>query len=221
MTAFGTALAIFHRLRTGEGQHVMPALAFTSTFQQTPYMLDYKGKEFNEPRGWWAMGEGPAHRFYLAQDGWFFAAAAPEDVARIGKVVGLANPDLQGDELDRALEAHFATKPRQLWIDCLKEAGIAAQEWVRLPDLMKRPEPIARALSVTQTVEETGDVTSPGVSVRTNDDQMRVGKAFNKSGADAEAVFSEIGLGDQVKKLEKAWALQLEDLPPAWSRGGH
>ena len=74
MGTFATALGVYHRLRSGKGQHVHGSLAHTATYQQAPYMLDYKGHVSDEPRGYEALGTGPLQRFYQASDGWFFLA---------------------------------------------------------------------------------------------------------------------------------------------------
>ena len=66
MTAFAVGLGLYHRLLTGEGQHVQSSLSQTATYHQTPYMLDYAGKVYDEPRGWHAKGTGPLQRFYRA-----------------------------------------------------------------------------------------------------------------------------------------------------------
>src|SRR5690606_34477015 len=52
LATFATGLAIYHKLRTGEGQHAQASLAQTATYQQTPYMLDYEGYVPSEPRGY-------------------------------------------------------------------------------------------------------------------------------------------------------------------------
>ena len=44
LAAFGIMLALFHRMRTGQGQLVGASLAQTATFLQVPYMLAYAGK---------------------------------------------------------------------------------------------------------------------------------------------------------------------------------
>jgi crotonobetainyl-CoA:carnitine CoA-transferase CaiB-like acyl-CoA transferase len=44
MGAYAVALALLHRHRTGEGQHVDTALAYTAMIHQTPFMQIYDGK---------------------------------------------------------------------------------------------------------------------------------------------------------------------------------
>src|SRR3954465_4602568 len=89
MTACAVGLAVYHRLRTGEGQHVQTSLSQTATYHQTPYMLDYQGKVYEEPRGWEAKGTGPLMRFYRASDGWFFLGALPSEAGTVGEAVGV------------------------------------------------------------------------------------------------------------------------------------
>ena len=75
MACYGVALALLHRRRTGEGQFVDSALAYTATMLQSALLQDYKGKEWNEPHGQEATGSGPLNRLYQASDGWLFLAA--------------------------------------------------------------------------------------------------------------------------------------------------
>ena len=74
LSAFGIMLALFHRLRTGEGQHVRTALSQTATMIQVPFMLAYDGRTWDEPQGPEARGWSPLCRMYLASDRWFFVA---------------------------------------------------------------------------------------------------------------------------------------------------
>jgi crotonobetainyl-CoA:carnitine CoA-transferase CaiB-like acyl-CoA transferase len=74
MGAYAVALALLHRQRTGEGQHVDSALAYTAMTLQSPFMQRYQGKVWDEPHGQ-LLGSGPLHRAYQARDGWFFLGA--------------------------------------------------------------------------------------------------------------------------------------------------
>jgi crotonobetainyl-CoA:carnitine CoA-transferase CaiB-like acyl-CoA transferase len=48
MGAYSVALALLHRQRTGEGQHVDSALAYTAMTLQSPFMQLYEGKRWDE-----------------------------------------------------------------------------------------------------------------------------------------------------------------------------
>ncbi|GIS82485.1 MAG: hypothetical protein CM1200mP15_11170 [Dehalococcoidia bacterium] len=49
MGAYGVALALLHRQRTGQGQHIDAALAYTAMTLQSPFMQIYEGKKWDEP----------------------------------------------------------------------------------------------------------------------------------------------------------------------------
>ena len=49
LAAYGVALALLERERTGEGQQVDVGLSLTAGLLQSPYFLDYEGYERNDP----------------------------------------------------------------------------------------------------------------------------------------------------------------------------
>jgi crotonobetainyl-CoA:carnitine CoA-transferase CaiB-like acyl-CoA transferase len=209
LTAFATALALFHKARTGQGQHVQTSLCQTATYHQTIYALDYAGAVHDEPRGWEALGSGPRQRFYQARDGWFFVRASDSEAPTLQRLVGASDDVAE-------LEAAFAQRSVAHWVDCLRQAGISAQAVVTLPDLMRDPWVREHGLSISQTSDEAGDVTYPGASVQLSATPMRIGAAARRPGADAYDVFGEIGSTDMIPALERAWALQIADPPPGW-----
>ena len=217
MTAFAVALAVYHRERTGQGQHIWSSLSQTATYHQTPFMLDYKGKTYDEPRGWTAVGTGPTQRFYQSEDGWFFLGARPSDAGKVAEAVGVPVAETEdGCALEKALEARFATGSAAGWVERLGAAGISAHVVVKLPDLMLDPWVREHGLSVTQQAEDVGDVTYPGPSPRLSETPVRLGAPARKPGSDAQSVLAEVGLADEIPALEKQWVLQATNLPPGW-----
>ncbi|MBV8084809.1 MAG: CoA transferase, partial [Chloroflexi bacterium] len=124
---FATSLGLFHRVRTGQGQHVQASLCQTATYQQTPFMLAFAGHEPDDARGYMTLGTGPLNRFYQASDGkWLFLASHS----------GL--PPVEG--LDPArLEESFTSAPAAEWVRRLRQAGVPAQERVPVDELMADP----------------------------------------------------------------------------------
>jgi crotonobetainyl-CoA:carnitine CoA-transferase CaiB-like acyl-CoA transferase len=210
LTAFAVGLGLFHRTRTGHGQQVFSSLSQTATFHQTPFMLDYAGKTWDEPRGWEALGPGPLQRFYRASDGWFFLGARNDDASKVARALGLDAFD------EAAAERRFAQRGASDLVQLLRGAGVSAQAVVQLPDLMQDPLVRANGLSVTQCSEEVGEVTYPGLSVRMSETPLRLGAAARKPGADAESVLAEVGLAEAIPRLEEKWVLQTLKLPSAW-----
>jgi crotonobetainyl-CoA:carnitine CoA-transferase CaiB-like acyl-CoA transferase len=220
---FATALGIYHRQRSGTGQHVQASLCQTATYHQIPYMLDYKGVVANEPRGYEALGTSPLNRFYQAQDRWFFMAAKPEEASRLSAVTGLQVDDgdwLDAGKVEARLEAGFVQAPASVWVERLRQVGIAAHEKVTVAELMVNPSVRARGLSVTQPVEGVGDATMPGLSVHLSGTPMRLGDRCHRPGADGPAILAALGLADKLEGLEQAWVVRTRDLPPAWASGG-
>jgi crotonobetainyl-CoA:carnitine CoA-transferase CaiB-like acyl-CoA transferase len=65
-------------------------------------------------------------------------------------------------------------------------------------------------------VEDVGDVTMPGLSVKLSATPMRLGGPPHRPGADAESILQELGMEDTLSALKRAWVLQTSDLPSAW-----
>ena len=185
LATFGTALAIYHRLRTGQGQHAQASLCQTATYQQTPYVLDYRGHTSDEPRGYMTLGSGPLNRFYKAQDRWFFLALPFSDASALKQVEGLEVDSLTDAALEQSLEEQFAARPAEVWVERLRKQGVPAHERVPVAELMVDPYVRERGLSVTQTVEGVGETTAPGIPVRLSRTPMRVGEPPHRPGSDA------------------------------------
>ena len=138
-----------------------------------------------------------------------------EDATKLSSVEGLEK--VTGEGIEPALEAAFAGADAHTWVARLNKAGLSAHPWVKIADIMENDLVRKRGLAVTQEVEGAGLTTAPGVTVRLSRTPMRVGDPPRQAGSDAAAILEELGMADQLPKLEKAWVLQVNDLPPAWS----
>jgi crotonobetainyl-CoA:carnitine CoA-transferase CaiB-like acyl-CoA transferase len=199
MGAYAVALALLHRQRTGEGQHVDTALAYTAMVHQSPFMQVYGGKRWDEPSGQDRLGSGPLHRAYRARDGWFFIGAPPDEVARLAAVEGLSDlTSLRGEALEQALEQRFAGDIVDSWVSRLTNAGIGAHRYLGdLEELMADPWVTAHELSLTREHDAMGLVTTCGPAPRLSRTPIRVGQPAPKPGSDAYEILSEIGLTDR------------------------
>jgi crotonobetainyl-CoA:carnitine CoA-transferase CaiB-like acyl-CoA transferase len=172
-------------------------------------MLQYAGRTApNEPRGYMALGTGPLNRFYQGSDGkWFFLALPEGDADRLHAVDSLQPENL---------ESQFRQGPAEEWVQRLRQHGIPSQMRVPVAQLMEDPYVRQRGLSVTQQVDGVGETTAPGLPVRLSRTPMRLGAAPRRPGSDAAGIVAEVGLQEELAKLEKAWVLQVNDLPSAW-----
>src|SRR5260370_15336821 len=107
LATFAVGLGLYHRLRSGAGQHVQASLCQTAKYHQTPHMLSYSGRVANEPRGYRTLCTGPLNRFYQAKDRWFFLAAPTCDAARLPQVEGLEGIDPTDPQLETPLAERF------------------------------------------------------------------------------------------------------------------
>ena len=115
--AIGVLLAVYHRMRTGEGQRVQACLSRTATLAQVPYMIGYEGKVWDEPAGPDAAGWNMFDRIYATADGMVFLANADADkLQRSGLFNGV---DFSSDEAEKEIEKVFQSKTSEEWIEAL------------------------------------------------------------------------------------------------------
>ena len=142
MGAYGVALALLHRQRTGEGQHIDSALAYTSMIHQSPFMQLYEGKTWDETRGLDALGDGPLHRAYQAKDGWLFIGAQDPDLPRMANVDGFSGIDSLTRRRTGSSRWRSASSPIPFrsWVQRLVNAGIGAHRVLpEVSELLRRP----------------------------------------------------------------------------------
>ena len=200
MSCYGVALALLHRRRTGEGQFVDSALAYTATMLQSALLQDYTGKRWDEPSGQEATGSGPLNRLYEASDGWLFLAAHAGGLAQCPELADLAGRS--GVHLERAVEERMRQRPVATWVEALNKAGIGAHRVVpSLPELMTDPLTLARGLAVTRDHEGFGPITTTAPGVKLSGTPVTVGRVAAKPGSDAASVLAEIGMGGELERL--------------------
>jgi crotonobetainyl-CoA:carnitine CoA-transferase CaiB-like acyl-CoA transferase len=200
MACYAVALALLHRRRTGEGQFVDSALAYTATMLQSALLQDYKGKLWDEPHGQEAMGSGPLNRLYQAGDGWLFLAARSGELAHCAELADLASRS--GAELERALEERMGNRTVARWVDVLNKAGIGAHRVVpSLVELMTDPLVRSRGLAITRDHEGFGPITTTAPGVKLSRTPMTVGRPAPRPGSDAASVLAELGLGGELDRL--------------------
>jgi crotonobetainyl-CoA:carnitine CoA-transferase CaiB-like acyl-CoA transferase len=212
MGAYAVALALLHRQRTGEGQHVDSALAYTAMTLQSPFMQLYEGKRWDEPRGQETLGSGPLQRAYQARDGWFFLGARAGDLPRLAALDGLSEvASLQGATLERTLEQRFLTQTVDYWVSRCIAAGLGAHRCILdLPELMQEPWVVEHKLSATREHDDIGLVTTCGPAPRLSRTPVHIGKPAPRPGSDAHSILAEIGLADHLESLIARGVVRVE-----------
>jgi crotonobetainyl-CoA:carnitine CoA-transferase CaiB-like acyl-CoA transferase len=221
MAAYGAALGIYHRLTSGEGTMVSASLAQSGVFQQATLSMLYEGKPTAEMSGRELLGESVLQRYYRAADGWFFLAAAHDDLDGILDALGLrvqtSGPDTGPDSpLATQIAAVFAAHDVEHWTGLLSGPTIAVQRVTSLEELMTDPAVASLGLSVRQHSPEVGEVVLPGIPFVIGSGKIRPGRAAPQPGADGRSVLETVGLADHADALQRAWVVQLDNLPTGW-----
>ncbi len=212
--AYAVALAMLHKQRTGEGQHVNAALAYTACTLQSSFFQDYEGKEWSEPRGQSTLGDGPLHRLYRAADGWLFLGARESDLAAIEQVPGLQGAgSLRGAVLASHLESAFDRGNVDDWVQLLIEAGCGAHRATAIDDVMDDPYAVQHGLSLTREHDDYGLIRTTGTAPRLSRTPVRPGQPASPPGIDAPSVLADIGMEDQLADLVAAGVLVVDGVP--------
>ena len=203
MGAYGVALALLHRQRTGQGQHIDAALAYTAMTLQSPFMQIYEGKKWDEPHGQDCLGSSPLHRAYQAKDGWFFLGARESDIYNMSQISGLSDIQaLSDDGLESSLEERFLSNTVDNWVSQLSSNGIGAQKVVtKVRELMEDPWVTSHGLSLTREHDEIGMTTTCGPSPRLSRTPVAPGRPAPKPGSDAQSILNDHNLGDDFQRL--------------------
>jgi crotonobetainyl-CoA:carnitine CoA-transferase CaiB-like acyl-CoA transferase len=198
MGAYGVALALLHRKKTGQGQHVDTALAYTATMLQSLYLQEYGGKTWDEARGQDALGSGKLNRAYEASDGWFFLAARESDLC------GDYAPWLR-DAAESDMENAFSGMTVAAAIEKLNAAGAGAHAIIQdARVLMDDPWAQSHGLSITRDHDGQGPVTTIGPSPRLSRTPPVPGRPAPIPGTDAASILADIGMSGDLDRLVKA-----------------
>lgn len=129
MAAYGVIMALLERERTGKGQKVDTALAYTASTFSSAHMIDFEGYEPDDViAGPSAKGSGDMSRLYQTSDGWI-ALSADGGRDRLA-----ALPQFAGADGVAGLEAAFRSRPSAEWVETLNRAGLPTVEARGLQD---------------------------------------------------------------------------------------
>jgi crotonobetainyl-CoA:carnitine CoA-transferase CaiB-like acyl-CoA transferase len=203
LSALGMLIALYQKFRGASGgAQVEAALSRTSSVSQIPYIIDYPGRDICEPTGPEAKGWSAFDRLYACADGWIYLAAiGDEAVSRLRSVPGLE--DVGGDEA--ALEARFRAGDRAGWLARLKAAGVPAQAYLDLDDLLRDPILEQRGLVVRKDHPGMDPGRVIGIAARFDSRPGRSVPAAARMGWHTAEVLADIGMSEgEIKELMAA-----------------
>jgi crotonobetainyl-CoA:carnitine CoA-transferase CaiB-like acyl-CoA transferase len=174
--AMGTAMALFRRERTGEGDHVDIALYEPLMFIVGDMILNFTGTGFVQGRVGNGTGSASPRGVYQAGDGkWLSIAASNQGIAKrlfaaMGEPELIEDPRyatnevrmLHNDELQVRVSAWVAARPRHEILAVLEEFEVVCSQVNDARDIVEDPHFEQRTLVELTGSEALGRVLMPG-----------------------------------------------------------
>jgi crotonobetainyl-CoA:carnitine CoA-transferase CaiB-like acyl-CoA transferase len=196
--AFAMLLGLWHRRRSGQGQHVAASLMQTGAYHQAPYMLNWAGGGEQAPRGPAARGFAANDRLFRGSDRWFYCKFT--EFAEFDAIEGLAGIASALDP-EAALERAFATAPADVWTGRLIRALIPAHVLHHLPDVMADSRVIGQLFSIEREHADFGLIRTIGPVFSLSTNPPRIVPLAPLPGADTRLLLLEQVGPDAIGRL--------------------
>ncbi len=213
MAAYGVTLALLERERTGRGQKIDTALAYTASTFSSAYMMDYEGHESDEISGPQAKGLDSLNRLYRTSDGWLaLSADGASDRERLSALEPFSELDDLSDA--SALKQVFLSRPTGEWVDTLSASGISATANRALDDVRAEARANGSGHIVSEQHPFFGAVEHGGAVPRLSATPVRTGTS-PVFGGDTLDILTELGYsGDEIEAMRADGVIpQTDGLP--------
>ena len=218
--AYGIAMALFHRERTGEGQMVETSLLNSQITMFAmgalqPYLSDGKEHRYDSR-------VEPANALtntYKTKDGrWLMLSMMTGDAAWPEFCATLGRGDLAGDprfgshderckhaaELREILDGVFASRTLEEWKDSFEGHEFAWSPCQNMREVSNDPQVVENESIMTYEHPELGPLRILGFPVKFSKSPARIGSAAPRLGQNTEEVLLEAGFGwDQISEFKE------------------
>ena len=181
--AMGTAMALFRRERTGQGDHVDVALYEPLMFIVGDMIMNYTGTGFVQGRVGNGTGSASPRGVYQASDGkWLSIAASNQGIAKrlfaaMGQPELIENPRYatnevrmqHNDELQALVTGWVAERPRAEILKVLDDHEVVCSQVNDASDIVEDPHYQVRTLVELTGSEALGRVLTPGPVLHVKD----------------------------------------------------
>ena len=215
--AYGVALAIFARARTGKGRRIETSLLRACMATQSGRFIISRNGSGSATRGD-QYGESSVYRLYTTKDGWIFLGVRSVlEWDRLIMALGQEGGGLSerfptqkartqsGEELAVCLSKIFTTKSSNEWLGILQSQGVPCSPVHQVSDLFEDPQMYRNGLSVDYKSPELGPITLRGVPVWFSETPGISENAAPFLGQHTDEVLSGIGYSkDQIRSLHRS-----------------
>jgi len=214
--AHGVAMALYHRARTGKGQHLHSALLNAAIAVQSGEFVSYAGKPEDDPRmdEW---GINATYRLYKTLDDWLFLGCTEESswpvlCRALGKEELVSDPSFESPakrqqnsaKLTQILETVFAGSFSQHWLDRLEGAGVPCAAVHHPQDLFNHPQLVENDLVAEHNSTDLGVVKQMGMVVKLSETPGKLWRAAPGLGQHTDEILSELDYSnEQIQELRR------------------
>jgi formyl-CoA transferase len=216
--AYGVALALLQRMRTGKGQHVIMSLTNASICLQAMEFMDYPGMKPVNKGGEHLIGLNATTRHYQTSDGRWLMLYCPKenDWQSLCRSMGLnhlltdprfSTPYKRAENdhaLAKLLAGAFEAKPAEHWLEILTQAGVPVSLGQVNEELFEDPHCLAIGLFEDREHPLLGRVRHHGVTPRFSDMSGIIRRTGPLLGQHTAEVLAELGYTEaEIDRLVK------------------
>ena len=213
--AYGIALALYHRAKTGKGQYLHGALLNASITVQSGQLISYPGKT-EEPRmDYW--GRDATYRLYRTQDDWIFLGCEDDsswqalcktlDREELINASEFASPTSRRTNavyLAQIFETIFLRNTTQHWLDLLETAGVPCSSVNYSHELFTHPHIIENNLMTEHETFNFGPLKQQGMLIKLSETPGNLQRGAPGLGQHTDEILTELDYSaEDIRKLRE------------------
>lgn len=224
--AMGTSMALYHRERTGEGQHVDVGMLDSLVSLLSSHAASYFATgDIPERTGNFHRTISPFETFETRDGHLNLALATDSMFEQFCELID--RPDLVEDdrfatnsdrvnnrtEIHRLLEEETRQKTTEQWLELLDDAGIPAGPINNLAEVFSNPQVLARNMVESLEHPEAGEIQVTGIPLKMSETSGDVEQAPPTLGQDTARILSErLGYSsDRIEELRARGVIESAD----------